>query len=217
MGSAQSLFSDPQQDAALAQLASRLGPQPIDRVAQAAALVRVMPYFDDLGGEGVALPGVDPADVATIRPLTDLVDTLACDKLPVPREAPAPSSRSLKVEFLTSDRPNYSLAVTRGRGPLGGGPSGDDTWQASTWAFASPLELKDVQSAYLLLVGVVPQKSLLDMVPWGLVPGFVDTAQRLQEGTSLKSDPIHIKLPANVAVLALTHALLQGATLVLDE
>jgi hypothetical protein len=212
MGSAHSLFSDPQQDAALAQLASRLGPQPIDRVAQAAALVRVMPYFDDLGGEGVALPGVDPADVATIRPLTDLVDTLACDKLPVPREAPAPSSRSLKVEFLTRDRPNYSLAVTRGRGAVN-----DDTWQASTWAFASPLELKDVQSAYLLLVGVVPQKSLLDMVPWGLVPGFVDTAQMLQEGTSLKSDPIHIKLPANVAVLALTHALLQGATLVLDE
>lgn len=215
MGSAQSLFSDPQQDAALAQLASRLGPQPIDRVAQAAALVRVMPYFDDLGGEGVALPGVDPADVATIRPLTDLVDTLACDKLPVPREAATPSSRSLRVEFLTSDRPNYSLAVTRGRGPSGTGT--EDTWQASTWAFSSPLELKDVQSAYLLLVGVVPQKSLLDMVPWGLVPGFVDTAQRLQEGTSLKSDPIHIKLPANVSVLALTHALLQGATLVLDE
>lgn len=215
MGSAQSLFCDPQQDAALAQLAARLGPQPIDRVAQAAALVRTIPYFDDLGGDGVALPGVDPADVATLRPLTDLVDTLACDQLPVPREAPAPVSRDLRVEFPTKDRQNYSLVVRRGSGGRAG-PS-EETWDARSWAFASPLELRDVQAAYLLLVGVVPQPSLLDMVPWGLVPGFVDTAQRLQEGTALKSDPIHIKLPASVVALALTHALLQGATIVLDE
>jgi hypothetical protein len=208
MGSAQSLFCDPQQDSALADLAARLGPQPIDRVAQAAVLSRVLPYFDDLGGEGVALPGVDPADVATLHPLTDLLDTLACDQLPVPREAPAPTFRRLNVHFASKNNRDYAMQVKRGS---------SNNWEARTWCFCAPLELKDVQAAYLLLVGVVPQQVLLDRVPWGLVPGFVDTAQRLQEGTSLSSDPIQIKLPANVVSLALTHALLQGATLVLDE
>lgn len=209
MGSAQSLFSSPAQDAALAQLAARLGPHPLDRVAQAAALSRIIPAFDDLDGDGVGLPGVDPAEVATLTPLTDLLDTLACDTIPV--EPPLPGSsdslrRSLTVTFPAGDAPDYTLGLVRQA----------TGWGPRRWSFDSPLTLRDVQAAYLLLVGVIPKDAVMERVPWGLVPGFLEAAQQLQEATALEADPLTIPLPANVVALALTHALVRGATLTLD-
>lgn len=198
------MFSNPEQDTALSQLASRLGPQPIDRVAQAAALCRIMPYFDELAGEGVALPGIDPLDVVTLRPLTDLLDTLACDT--IPGSQAGSTTRTLDVHF-SSDKANYKLVIKRQK----------NGWEARSWHFASQLTLANVQSAYLLLVGVIPSESVIARVPWGLVPGFVETAQKLQHSTASNSDALTIQLPANVVALALTHALVQGATLTLDE
>lgn len=209
MGSAHSLFSTPAQDAALAQLAGRLGPHPLDRVAQAAALSRVIPAFDDLDGDGVGLPGVDPTEVATLQPLTDLIDTLACDTIPVDPPLPGASTslrRALTVTFPAKDLPTYTLGLKRQ--PTGWGPR--------RWSFDSPLGLRDVQAAYLLLVGVLPSDAIIERLPWGLVPGFLEAAQQLQEATSLDRDPLTIPLPANVVVLALTHALVRGATLTLD-
>lgn len=210
MGSAQSLFAG-EHDGEVAQLAARLGPHPIDRVAQAAALVRTMPYFDDLAGRGVALPAVDPADVATLAPLTDLVDTLACDTLP-PAALPAPEAeaaprrpvRTVTVTFPSPETRAYALTVTRGA-----------AWGARTWRFAAPLDLEDIQGAYLVLVGVAPTPCLVKRVPWGLVPGFLDAAAQLQRATA-GPDPLAIALPPNVVALALTHALLRGATLSVD-
>jgi hypothetical protein len=240
MGSAQSLFAG-EHDGEVAQLAARLGPHPIDRVAQAAALVRTMPYFDDLAGRGVALPAVDPADVATLAPLTDLIDTLACDTLPdaaLPAAAlPAGDDevvprmrrpvRTVTVAFPSPESRGYALTVTQGNRALGGGASfggagaggaaslGGATWGARTWRFAAPLDLEDIQGAYLVLVGVAPTPCLVKRVPWGLVPGFLDAAAQLQRATAA-ADPLAIALPPNVVALALTHALLRGATLSVD-
>jgi hypothetical protein len=222
MGSAQSLFAG-EHDGEVARLAARLGPHPIDRVAQAAALVRTMPYFDDLAGRGVALPAVDPADVATLAPLTDLIDTLACDTLPeaavtdamensaTDAAAPRRPVRTVTVAFPSPETRGYALTVTRG----GGVPLGGAAWGARTWRFAAPLDLEDIQGAYLVLVGVAPTPCLVKRVPWGLVPGFLDAAAQLQRATA-GPDPLAIALPPNVVALALTHALLRGATLSVD-
>lgn len=219
MGSAQSLFAG-EHDGEVAQLAARLGPHPIDRVAQAAALVRTMPYFDDLAGRGVALPAVDPADVATLAPLTDLVDTLACDTLP-PAALPAPEAeaaprrpvRTVTVTFPSPETRAYALTVTRGG--IAGSVAGGAAWGARTWRFAAPLDLEDIQGAHLVLVGVAPTPCLIKRVPWGLVPGFLDAAAQLQRATA-GPDPLAVALPPNVVALALTHALLRGATLSVD-
>lgn len=218
MGSAQSLFAG-EHDGEVARLAARLGPHPIDRVAQAAALVRTMPYFDDLAGRGVALPAVDPADVATLAPLTDLIDTLACDTLPEPDPAagvaPRGPVRTVTVAFPSPETRGYALTVTRGGGATLGGSTTGSQWGARTWRFAAPLDLEDIQGAYLVLVGVAPTPCLIKRVPWGLVPGFLDAAAQLQRATA-GSDPLAIALPPNVVALALTHALLRGATLSVD-
>jgi len=218
MGSAQSLFAG-EHDGEVARLAARLGPHPIDRVAQAAALVRTMPYFDDLAGRGVALPAVDPADVATLAPLTDLIDTLACDTLPEPDPAvgvaPRGPVRTVTVAFPSPETRGYALTVTRGGGATLGGSTPGSQWGARTWRFAAPLDLEDIQGAYLVLVGVAPTPCLIKRVPWGLVPGFLDAAAQLQRATA-GPDPLAIALPPNVVALALTHALLRGATLSVD-
>lgn len=221
MGSAQSLFAG-EHDVEVARLAARLGPHPIDRVAQAAALVRTMPYFDDLAGRGVALPAVDPADVATLAPLTDLIDTLACDTLPpgaVPdaaaEGAPRGPVRTVTVAFPSPETRGYALTVTRGGGATLGGATPGSQWGARTWRFAAPLDLEDIQGAYLVLVGVAPTPCLIKRVPWGLVPGFLDAAAQLQRATA-GPDPLAVALPPNVVALALTHALLRGATLSVD-
>lgn len=224
MGSAQSLFAG-EHDGEVAQLAARLGPHPIDRVAQAAALVRTMPYFDDLAGRGVALPAVDPADVATLAPLTDLIDTLACDTLPAgalpdPEAEVAPRGpvRTVTVTFPSPETRGYALTVTRGGAATLGGAAGSiagSTWGARTWRFAAPLDLEDIQGAHLVLVGVAPTPCLIKRVPWGLVPGFLDAAAQLQRATA-GPDPLAVALPPNVVALALTHALLRGATLSVD-
>lgn len=207
MGSAHSLFGTPAQDAALAQLAARLGPHPLDRVAQAAALTRIIPAFEDLDGDGVALPGVDPAEVATLTPLADLLDTLACDTIPAALPDASDSlRRTLTVAFPAADLPDYTLGLVRQA----------TGWGARRWSFDSPLTLRDVQAAYLLLVGVGVSDAVVERLPWGLVPGFLEAAQQLQDATSLDTDPLTIPLPANVVALALTHALVRGATLTLD-
>jgi len=211
MGGVQSLFSDPVQDAALRHLASRMGPHPLDRVAQAAVLYRIMPYLDDRGEDGVALPAIDADDVGTLQPLTDLLDTLACDTvepLTTPTAAAAPHVRRLQVE-LTTPRGPYTLLLK----PTSSIATG--RWLPRSWHFACALTLHDIQAAYLMLVGVVPTDTIMARVPWGAVPGFLDTAQQLQTSTA-GSDPATIHLPPNVVALALTHALLQGATVNLE-